>query len=264
MESIKVFLGYFEYSIKKLFMYRVYVLGELFGGIILPIVLNFFLWSSLIETNSIGYNLKEMMSYIIISNVVLLFTQIHVEHELESDIKTYKLGQKLLLPVGYLVGVSYEHISTSLAMFIILYLPIIFVTSFFANVMIQVNRILYFTITLIIGFLLNALFSFIIGLLSFWITEIWGIVAIRRLLTGLLSGAIFPLDILPTKFESIILVSPFPYMTYIPSKLITDPNFDIKIVYKGLIISVSWVLGLGFIAFLLMKKGLKKYTLNGA
>lgn len=101
-------------------------------------------------------------------------------------------------------------------------------------------------------------------MLSFWLTEIWGIAAIRNLLTGLLSGAIFPLDLLPGKIESIMLMTPFPYMTYIPSKLICDANFDIEIVNKGLFISLVWVLILGFIVFLLMKNGLKKYTSHGA
>ncbi|EGD50754.1 hypothetical protein TheetDRAFT_2443 [Thermoanaerobacter ethanolicus JW 200] len=53
-------------------------------------------------------------------------------------------------------------------------------------------------------------------------------------------------------------------MTYIPSKLICDANFDIEIVNKGLFISLVWVLILGFIVFLLMKNGLKKYTSHGA
>jgi ABC-2 type transport system permease protein len=264
MKSMRAFFGYFSYSIKKFLMYRVYLISEVLSSLILPIILNFFLWKSLLEANPINYNLKEMMRYIIISNVILLFTQIHVEYDLERDIKTYRLGQKLLLPVSYLTSISYRYISTSLATFAIIYLPIIIATSFFTGIDVQVIRILYFVITLIVGFLLNAMFSFIIGSLSFWLTEIWGIAAIRNLLTGLLSGAIFPLDILPEKIESIMLITPFPYMTYVPSKLICDPNFNIQIVNRGLIISIFWVLGLSFIAFLLMKNGLKKYTSNGA
>ncbi|HBT49921.1 ABC transporter permease [Caldanaerobacter subterraneus] len=264
MRTLYIFMGYFDYSIKRLLMYRIYLIGELLSSLIVPILINFFLWRSLIERNPINYTLKEMMIYIIISNVILLFTEIHAEHDLEKDIKTYRFGQKLLLPVDYLTSISYSHISSSLAKFAILYMPIIIMISIWAKIEIPANRLLYLPAALILGFLLNALFSFIIGLLSFWLTEIWGIAAIRNLLTGLLSGAIFPLDLLPGKIESIMLMTPFPYMTYIPSKLICDANFDIEIVNKGLFISLVWVLILGFIVFLLMKNGLKKYTSHGA
>lgn len=264
MRTLYIFMGYFDYSIKRLLMYRIYLIGELLSSLIVPILINFFLWRSLIERNPINYTLKEMMIYIIISNAILLFTEIHAEHDLEKDIKTYRFGQKLLLPVDYLTSISYSHISSSLAKFAILYMPVIIMTSIWAKIEIPANRLLYLPLALILGFLFNALFSFIIGLLSFWLTEIWGIAAIRNLLTGLLSGAIFPLDLLPRKIESIMLMTPFPYMTYIPSKLICDANFDIEIVNKGLFISLVWVLILGFIVFLLMKNGLKKYTSHGA
>nr|MBO2494435.1 ABC transporter permease [Clostridia bacterium] len=264
MRTLYIFIGYFDYSIKRLLMYRIYLIGELLSSLIVPILINFFLWRSLIEGNPINYTLKEMMIYIVISNVILLFTEIHAEHDIEKDIKTYRFGQKLLLPVDYLTSISYSHISSSLARFAILYMPIIIVLSIWAKIEIPANRLLYLPLALILGFLLNALFSFIIGLLSFWLTEIWGIAAIRNLLTGLLSGAIFPLDLLPSKIESIMLMTPFPYITYIPSKLICDANFDIEIVNKGLLISLVWVLILGFIVFLLMKNGLKKYTSHGA
>ncbi len=99
MRAIDAFFGYFTYSIKKLLMYRVYLIGEIIGSLLLPVILNFFLWKSLLQTNQIDYSLTQMMEYIIVANVVLIFTQIHAEHEIEGDIKTHRLGQKLLLPV---------------------------------------------------------------------------------------------------------------------------------------------------------------------
>ncbi len=264
MKQEKILFGYFKYSIKKLLMYRVYLISELVGSLLVPILISYFLWKSLLETNQLGYDLKGMMMYIVISNLILLFTQIHAEHELENDIKTYRLGQKLLRPINYLKSVSYSHIFASVAVFTILYLPIIVLSLFFLDVNIQMLQIGYFAITLIIGLLLNSLFSFIIGLLSFWLTEIWGVAAIRDLLTSLLSGAIFPLDILPTNIEKIMLMTPFPYMTYIPSKVITDPNFNVKTITSGLMISLAWVIGLTIITYLLVRNGFKKYTSNGA
>lgn len=258
MKINNTFLGYLSYSIRKLLTYRIYIISEIIGSLLLPIVLNYFIWKSLLQTNTIGYSLNEMMRYIIISNVILLFTQIRIEGEIEKDIKTYRLGQKLLLPVGYIKDNVFRYISNGIVRFTIIYMPIIIITS---N---RLPRNLIHTCTfLIIGFLLNALLSFIIGFLSFWMTEIWGVAAIRNLSIGLLSGATFPLDILPISIQRIMLFTPFPYMTYIPSKLICDPHFSFEIVKKGFFIASTWMAIFYLIAFTLMKHGLEKYTSNG-
>lgn len=259
MKTNSVVRGYLSYSIRKLFTYRIYIISEIIGSLLLPIVLNFFLWKSLLQTNTIGYSLNEMMRYIIISNVILLFTQVRVEGEIEKDIKTYRFGQKLLLPVGYIKDKVFRYISNGIVRFTIIYMPIIIITT---NKL--PGNLIYTCIFLIIAFLLNALLSFIIGFLSFWMTEIWGVAAIRSLSIGLLSGAIFPLDILPVSIQRIMLFTPFPYMTYIPSKLICDPNFSFEIVKEGFFIASAWMAIFYLIAFTLMKNGLKKYTSNGA
>lgn len=263
MKKPSVFLGYFDYSVKRFLTYRIYLIGELLSSLVLPIVLSFFLWKSVIGSNSVGYNLSEMMRYIIVSNVILLFTQIHVENDLEKDIKTYRLGQKLLLPVKYFTGIVYQYICTSIVKFITIYLPIIAVTSILFGIKVKTFHVMYFVLMLVLGFMLNALFSFAIGLLAFWLTEIWGVAAIRNLMTSLLSGAVFPLDILPKKIESVMLMTPFPYMAYVPSKLICDPNINMNMVHNGIYVSILWVLCLCAISFALYKNGLKKYTSNG-
>lgn len=262
-QIIDKFIGFFVYSLKKLLMYRVYIISEIIGALIIPVILQFFLWRSILQTNSIGYSLAEMMRYIVISNIILLFTQIHAEHEIESDIKTYKLGQKLLLPVRYFTGIAFRYISNGIARLVIIYLPVIIGISVFVGGKLQIYRLPYTLVALVAGFLLNGLFSVIIGLLSFWLTEIWGIAAIRNLLTGVLSGAMFPLDIMPERFHNIMLMTPFPYMSYFPSKLISDWSFDPNIVNKGILISLAWVMVFSAVAFLLMRHGLKKYTSSG-
>jgi len=133
MQQTDKFIGFFTYSLKKLLMYRVYIISKAIGGLVIPVVLQFFLWRSILRANSVGYDLTGMMRYIVISNAILLFTQIHAEHEIERDIKTYGLGQKLLLPVGYFIGIALRHFPTAVAKFVIIYLPVIAGISIFVG-----------------------------------------------------------------------------------------------------------------------------------
>lgn len=258
-----VFLGYCENSIKKLFMYRIYIISELLNNLVFPILISFFLWRTLIGSNEVGYSLKQMMVYIIISNIILLFTQIHVENEMEEDIKSYKLGQKLLLPINYTTKLVFGFLSKSLVRFVLIYLPFLVVMMWVSAESVVLGKIIYVPFLIMIAFILNSLFSLIIGFLSFWTTEIWGIAAVRNLITGMLTGAVFPLDILPDTIHNIMLHTPFPYITYIPTKLLTDYEYDIQIIKNGIVISIIWIFVLLLFMAILKKCGMKRYTSSG-
>lgn len=263
MKSLRTFFGYGEFSLKRIFMYRVYLVSEVIGGLLVPIIINLFLWRSLLSTNEILYSFPEILRYITVSNLVMLFTQIHVEDELKIDVKTYRLGQKILHPVGYLTDLLYRQVSASLIKLVTVYLPLIVMILILTDSIFQQN-IVYIIVALGLGFTMNALFSFIIGCLSFWLTEIWGIAAIRNLLFGLFAGSLFPLDILSQSVQKVLLRTPFPYMAYIPTKLISDSSFDVSILTENLPIALGWTLLLSIIAIGAWKLGLKKYTSAGA
>lgn len=260
---INIFLGYCENSIKKLFLYRIYIITEILNNLFFPILISFFLWRSIIDSNEIGYDLKQMMMYIIISNIILLFTQIHVEDEIEGDVKTYKLGQKMLLPINYTVKLVFGFLSRSLIRFLLIYFPFLVLAMLITSNNIVLSRVAYVPFIVIIAFVMNSLFSFIIGFLSFWTTEIWGIAAVRNLITGLLTGAVFPLDILPETMQNIMLCTPFPYITYIPAKLLTDNEFNMQVVKNGMVISIIWILVLAAVVVILKNCGMKRYTSSG-
>lgn len=86
--------GFLIFTIKKLLVYRVKLISDILGMIIVPIILSYFLWKSLIGNNNLGMTLDYIMIYIIISNVILLFTQVNLENEFSKDIKGPSLGQK--------------------------------------------------------------------------------------------------------------------------------------------------------------------------
>lgn len=263
-EKIYLIKGFFLFTLKKTMAYRVKLISDTVGMLFVPIILGYFMWGSLLENNDLGMTLDYMMKYIIISNVVLLFTQVHVENELSRDIKSPKLGQKILRPIGYLRSISLNQILSSVITFTCVYLPIIIICIVSMKGTFHVSRILYLVVFIALGYTLNSLFSFIIGSLSFWITEIWGIAAVRTLLTGLLAGAYFPLDLLPSRIGDFMMKLPFPYMSYFPAKIIVDESINFIQLRNGIIISIIWIIILKAVNSFLMKTGFKKYSLNGA
>jgi len=264
MRALLLFGAYFAFSAKKFVIYRINLLSHI-GTIFIPVAINFFMWNSIIDDNYIAYSLPEMMMYLIFANFIFAFTCIEADTDLEDNIKSPKLGQKLIRPINFIADMLLRHFTDSLCKLLFVYMPIIlFVIFVLGGNNIDVFRLPLFILTLFIAFSLNASFALIIGFMSFWLTEIWGISAIRNILTGLLSGTMFPLSIFSYEIQRFFLLTPFPYMTYIPAKVVSDSDFDLQIVFDGLQISVVWLLGLSLAVFTLYKNGIRLYTVKGA
>lgn len=263
-KKIYLLKSFLVFTIKKTLVYRIYLISNIFSMVVIPIIINYFMWKSLLSNNNVGMTFHNMMTYIIISNIILLFTQVHLEQDFSKDIKSPKLGQKMLRPIGYISSLSLNQILSSFVVFVFIYVPIIFLTVLVKGITFNSIKILYSLIFVIIGYILNSLLSLIIGSSSFWLTEIWGVCAIRNLLTGLLAGAYFPLDILPNIVKNIMVKLPFPYMSYFPTKILVENNTNFTEIYNGIIISILWIILLKLISSALIKAGLKKYSLYGA
>jgi ABC-2 type transport system permease protein len=111
--------------------------------------------------------------------------------------------------------------------------------------------------------LINSTFSFILGGLGFWLTEIWGLTAIRVLAIGVLSGTVFPLDILPDSVQKIFLYSPFPYLSYVPSQILLGREVAGISSTWAILIALSWLCFFAVVMYFVWKKGLEKYTAVG-
>jgi len=98
-------------------------------------------------------------------------------------------------------------------------------------------------------------------MLAFYLTEIWGISAIRNLSFSVFAGAIFPLDILPQKIQMFLLLSPFPFISFIPSKILIDSDYvvDCRLIGIGLMWTIILISVLSFLWY----KGKKRYTSCG-
>ena len=259
MKLIRVFWGYIQFFAKKQFAYRIYSVTEVMGNLIIPVLLNLLLWNNLIANNPVKYSFPQMVQYIIVSNPIMLFTQVDLHSRMQRDIKTYRLGHKLLHPVGYARDLLLNCISASIIRFIVIYLPLFIAVRLFVG---DWGKALLLpgAISLSIAFALNSLLSFIIGASSFWFTEIWGISALRTLLSGLFAGTLFPLDILSAETQRALMISPFPYMAYVPAKLITGSGFSASDFVLALPVAGIWLAVLTAAAIFMWRMGVKRYT----
>jgi ABC-2 type transport system permease protein len=111
-------------------------------------------------------------------------------------------------------------------------------------------------------FVIHAL-SFCVSTMGFFVTKINGFTAAKNIALWVLVGELFPLDLLPEPWKSIILSLPFASGVFVPVGYLTKRH-DIDLVFAGFGQCAIGFLVLSTIGWLLWRKGLRDYTGTGA
>lgn len=112
------------------------------------------------------------------------------------------------------------------------------------------------------GFVVTFQLYYIIGLLTFWLEEVWGLRHWVGLLTWLFSGAIIPVSILPFGLQSAAQILPFQHQAGIPAQLILGQT-PLSQFIPSFITLLIWAVALFTIQQHVWKKGLLKHDGKG-
>jgi ABC-2 type transport system permease protein len=120
--------------------------------------------------------------------------------------------------------------------------------------------ILYAGISILLAIVIYFFINVIFGSLAFWTRDIWAPRFLLMVIMEIATGAMFPLDMLPIFWQKLFLMTPFPYLIYVPLKIYlgTDPS-----VVLHLFFALGWVVVLGLITKLVWQKGIKSYEAEG-
>ncbi|RJR25162.1 hypothetical protein C4578_01865, partial [Candidatus Microgenomates bacterium] len=122
---------------------------------------------------------------------------------------------------------------------------------------------IFFIVLVLLSTLLYYFLSFCISILAFWTEDVWA----TRWLLGIiflefLSGAFFPLDILPGWLSRVVYFTPFPYLVFFPLKIWLG-QVAIGESFRVLAITIFWLGLFYFLSSYLWKKGFRKYGAYG-
>jgi len=266
---MKKYLSVFKISFQQEFAYRAnFIMWRVRN--VMQIFLVFFLWSSVFadpQTEVFGYNRDKILTYVfgilILRALVLSARTV----EIAGEISRGDLTNFLLKPINYFkywfardisskaLNISFAAVEATL-LFAILKPPF-----FIQNNPAQIAMFLVFLVLAIAMF-----FSLLIlvNMITFWLPESgW---AAQFLIVGIatefLSGAIFPIDILPSFIQQILYALPFPYLLFFPLQVYLGKVGGGAMI-KGLLIAGAWVVILIFAMNVAWQRGLKKYTAVG-
>ena len=116
-----------------------------------------------------------------------------------------------------------------------------------------------FLASLLMGFLLGYFLEASIGLIGFWWLEVSSLLFVYMLLSFFLSGHMFPLDMLPEPWLTLIDLLPLKYLAYFPAAVFLGKVSGWPLL-RGLAVELIWILFFVFFSRLMYRQGVKRYS----
>jgi len=213
-----------------------------------------------------GYERNEMTSYFLYIMLIHQFSSTFlIDFDIAWSIRNGHLNKYLIKPVEFPLYRWVYHIANRAINCLFVSLPIIMGILLLRNYIYFPDNwrhvIVLFAMLLPIA-LISYLISFCIGMIAFWMLEISSLFWIFYSLRAILSGALFPLSLLPRPLETAICLLPFRLTSYFPASLLLGKLNGWQIL-GNILSAVAWIMVLFLFARFLWRRGLRRYDAAG-
>lgn len=265
---MRKYFAIFSISFQQEFAYRLnFVMWRVRN--VLQIFLVFFLWDTVFsDPNKVifGYDRSKILTYVFAVLVLKSIILASRAQDIAGEISRGDLSNYLLKPINYIKYWFIRDISSKALNFgfaiveiVLLYLLLKPTLYFPGNPLHIVLFLAAVVLAVIIYFLLLVTFASF----PFWFPEnAWGMSFLLIIFTELLGGVLFPIDILPTLAQKIILLTPFPYLIFIPIQIYLEKLTVVQSL-TSLSVALVWIAVLVLAVQKIWQLGLRGYRAEG-
>jgi ABC-2 type transport system permease protein len=244
----------------------------------LPIVTQVFLWTAVFaattRTEIAGYSRTDIVAYYLLTMVTRAFSSMPgLAGGIARSVRDGSVKKYLVQPVDYVSFLLAARIAHKLVYYAVAIIP-------FAAVFVvcrgyfppppDATTIAAFAGSLVMSFLLGFFMEAALGMLGFWFLEVSSIIFAYMLVQYLLSGHMFPLDMLagiPTGVAGVSLADvvrwlPFEYTAYFPAAVWLGKIRGAELV-RSLLIEAAWVAVMAVACRVAWWRGTRRYSAFG-
>ncbi len=247
-------------AIQTEFQYRANLIWWMIVGAISPIVMTL-VWFTVLESRPevAGYDKGDFVLYYLLTTLAWYIVGGEFARPLGTAIRSGDLNKSLLQPYSVVLGKAVWEQAwklLSLAFSLPVAAIILYLTRDYIEFSLTLSQMPFILLSLIGGALIFGLMQAIIGILAFWVTEIWPFAEMNYMLLQLMGGMLAPISILPPIAQQISLYLPFRYIFFEPVAIILGKVVDPSSVILRQFIFVILLYG---IYKLTWRAGLKRY-----
>jgi ABC-2 type transport system permease protein len=220
------------------------------------------LWTVIYKENK-GLNVREIVSYLLIANSVrdaVDAQHLRLSRELISEIKLGTISSHLLRPINTKLFFYFRFFGNRSIN--LMFDLLLFIVGLSLSPPKSVWGVVFFFVSVIIAIGLTYCFNVLVGVTAFWTTEASGIRNVVNHFIKVFSGSMIPLSYFPELSKNIILLLPFPVLSYLPAVFISGKEISSEN-FRSFLVSLIWLLILIPIVNKLWLKGVKDYEAIG-
>jgi len=261
-DSFLQFKGVFKMAIKDAIAYKFeFVIWMIAHPIWLAAL--YFVWKAIYAYSGVdvirGFTFLGFINYMILATIVGTATWVGVDYRTADEVRRGTLIRYIVKPVSYYRNALYSNIGWRFFAFSFESLPIVIFAIFFLGLTTTNIYFVLFTISVILAFVLNYTFTFIFGLMAFWLVKIGGIIRVRNGLEVLLKGFVMPISFFPIWFQKVSNILPFQYVVYVPAQIFLQ-NFTLLQSVVSIVIQLLWIVVLLTVAKIIWRRGYIRFA----
>jgi len=261
-------------SLQERLVYRGdFALGTLMR--FLPIVTQIFLWGAVFAAveagradsagppQVVGYTYHQMIAYYLLTMVSRAFSSMPgLASGVARDIREGTIKKFLVQPIDMLGFLLLYRLAHKLVYYAVALLPFVLVfylcRGFFDGWPAPPVMAAY-VFSLVLSFLLGFFLEATIGMLGFWFLEVSSLLFVYMLFNFFFSGHMFPIDMLPPFWRSLVELVPLQYLAYFPAAVFLGKVQGAELV-RGLWVQMGWVAFFMVAARVAWRRGTRRYS----
>jgi ABC-2 type transport system permease protein len=244
----------------------------------LPIVTQVFLWTAVFSATSrtdiAGYSRNDIVAYYLLTMVTRAFSSMPgLAGGIARSIRDGSVKKFLVQPVDYVSFLLAARVAHKLVYYAVAIAPfalVFFLCRGYFPPPPDAATIAVFVLSLVLSFLLGFFMEATLGMIGFWFMEVSSIVFGYMLVQYLLSGHMFPIDLLanvPTGLAGVSLADvvrwlPFEYTAYFPAAVWLGKVRGERLVWS-LAIEAGWVVVMAVACRVAWRRGTRRYSAFG-
>lgn len=260
------YLVAYSISLQETLQRRSTLLMDRLGGFAVVVSLYSF-WSALLgdKPSFLDYTRAQMLTYVLAINVLRSLVFTGRGWQMVGEISTGKISSYLVRPISYR---GYA-LSLDLAQKTVHALSAVLEVALLAALArggLFLPRApgpwALFAASALLSSLLFFFLEFVVGSLAFWTSESGGPLFCFELFLQFAAGAFFPLDVLPAALRRALSATPFPYMVYVPARVLLQKVSGGEAL-RLLAIEAAWLAAAAAAAAAVWRRGLRSYAAEG-
>ncbi|MCA9229419.1 MAG: ABC-2 family transporter protein [Planctomycetales bacterium] len=253
-------------SLEERLVYRGdFALGTLMR--FLPIVTQIFLWTAVFAASEsgtiVGYSRNDIVAYYLLTMLARAFSSMPgLASGIARQVRDGEIKKFLIQPIDLISYLLLARIAHKLVYYLVAAGPFALVyylcRSYFPGWP-ATDVFAAFLLSLVLSFMLGFFLEASMGMIAFWFLEVTSLLFVYMLFTFFFSGHMFPLDMLPDFWLTLVDYMPFKYLAYFPAAVFLG-KIEGEALYQGLLIQTAWVVFFIVSCRLLMQAGFNRYS----